>query len=156
MAIILMVDDDMLSVQSIKDNLSFYHKVDLERNLDEAVKLLTTKKYDLVILDLFMPHRSRYTSAQTLAGRETGYVLLREIRSGKAGFKTPKEVPVLVLTHIRDEQLKRKVLEEGPVEFLHKPQPLSRIVESVDRMLALGFKGGETGNLTSKGDSSDD
>ena len=139
MAKILIIDDDPKSIESIKDDLSFEHEVYFTRNIDEAIQLLMKETYDLIILDLYMPYRSHYKSSETLNGRETGYLLLKEIRSGEAGFKVNKNVPVIALTHIRmDEHLKEKVLREKPIEFVQKPPSLSEMNLVVDRLLAEG------------------
>jgi CheY-like chemotaxis protein len=138
MAKILMIDDDLESIVDLKDVLTSKYDVDVEDNINGAVDLLSQNAYDLLFLDLYMPHGTRYTSEEAKLGRETGYLLLREIRSATSGFQTSSNVPVIVLTFIRmnmDADLKERVLKEQPIQILEKPESLNEIIGRVEFLL---------------------
>lgn len=139
MAKILMIDDDPVSIEDVKDVLSPDYEVEIADNIDDAVDMLKKTSYNLLFLDLYMPHGMRYSSADTRQGRETGYRLLKDIRSGKYGFKTKSNVPVIVLTFIRmemDSDFRERVLKEQPLQCLEKPESLPEIVQRVESMLS--------------------
>jgi CheY-like chemotaxis protein len=138
MAKILMIDDDPVSIEDVKDILSSSHEVEIATNIEDTIELVKNNCYDLIFLDLYMPHGSIYAAEEALLGRETGYLLLKDIRSNKFGTETKPNVPIIVLTFIRmklDPDLQNKVLKEQPVVVLEKPESLSEIVKRVDYML---------------------
>jgi len=139
MAKILMIDDDPVSIEDVKDVLSADYEVGIADNIDDAVDMLKKNSYDLLFLDLYMPHGKRYSSDDTKQGRETGYLLLKEIRSDKQDLKTKRNIPVIVLTFIRmemDPELRDRLLKEQPLYCLEKPEDLLEIVRLVKSMLS--------------------
>ncbi len=138
MAKILMIDDDIESIEDIRNILNSNHDVEIADNIDDAIAQLSKNAYDLLFLDLYMPHSKRYAAEEAKLGRETGYLLLKEVRSASSGFQTKNNVPVIVLTFIRlnmDPALKEKVMKEEPVQILEKPESLIEILQCVKLML---------------------
>ena len=138
MASILMIDDDLEGIMDVRDILAAQHEVDVASNVNDAVCRLTNTRYDLLFLDLYMPHGDKYRANQAKLGRETGYLLLKEIRSSSSGFKTPRDVPVMVLTFIRlseDEDLRERLMKEQPLKCMEKPEDLLGIIRCVEQML---------------------
>jgi len=142
MAKILLIDDDSERLSTLVEELTFdgNHKVTVAPNIDRAFEYLQAIKpqIDIIILDLMMAYSGRYTKGETSDGRETGYCLLKDIRSGAKGFRVDCNIPVIVLTNIRkDELLKERITNLGNVAFLEKPVTFDQIYESIDRLLKM-------------------
>jgi len=140
MAKILLIDDDIERLSPLIQELQFdgIHKVTLVPDIDRAFEYLQTPtpEIDIIILDLILAYSNKYSKTETLDGRETGYCLLKDIRSGAKGFKVNPNIPVIVLTNIRkDESLKEKITEFENVIFLEKPVTFDQIYESINRLL---------------------
>lgn len=107
---ILLVEDDKWLSQMYGDafegasNIS----VDVAANADEVFELLDKNKYDLVLLDLFLPSHS-------------GVELLHEIVSYEDTF----QVPVMILSSVSPNETameKDRWVEYGVVDYLYKPK----------------------------------
>ncbi len=84
---------------------------------EEALKVLKTEKFDLIILDLIMP-------------KKDGFATMEEIK--KLGIKTP----VIVSSNLSQEEDFKKAKELGEVDFFVKSNiPISEIVENIKKYL---------------------
>ena len=100
---VLLVEDDRILGESIKEYLeSEGFWVDYVNDSREVLPLLEVSSYDLIVLDLMMPHVS-------------GEELLREIR------KKDKDTPILILTAKRGIEDKKTCFLEGADDYLTKP-----------------------------------
>jgi FixJ family two-component response regulator len=115
-ATVAVVDDD----ESIRESLP-----DLVRELgfqssafSSAEEFLSSKpeEFQCLILDIAMPGMSGPELQKQLKAR--GY-----------------HIPIIFITARRDEEIKRRVLEEGAVDFLHKPYSET----ALERALGLAF-----------------
>jgi len=100
---VLLVEDDRILGESIKEYLEgegFW--VDYVSDSREVLPLLEVSSYDLIVLDLMMPHVS-------------GEELLREIR------KKDKDTPILILTAKRSIEDKKTCFLDGADDYLTKP-----------------------------------
>jgi len=94
----------------------------------QAVKLFTQAKYDVVILDVMMPHKS-------------GYDVCREIRAKDA------RVPILFLTAKGEEIDKVVGLKLGADDYVTKPFGVQELLARVEALLRRG-----RGSATAHGD----
>ncbi|MFA6384773.1 MAG: response regulator [Candidatus Omnitrophota bacterium] len=85
-----------------------------------AVKFCHDFAPDLVILDLMLP-----------AGG--GLFVLENIR---ASAKT-NSIPVLVLTGIKDEEYKQKVLDQGVSAYMEKPYEHQELIKTINKILVV-------------------
>lgn len=117
---ILVVDDDDRIRTLLVDTLSALGYSTLSaKNGEEALSLLPTEKFDLVITDVRMP-------------KVNGFTLLKNIKN-----QNPL-IPVLIITGYNFAYAKEQALECGADGFLAKPFRISKIEELIQN--ALGIK----------------
>lgn len=116
MADILIVDDDDVIRDTLKELLSEHYVCQTAGTADEAFARLAEKPYDLVLTDISMPEIS-------------GLELL-----GKVLQLYPK-TPVIVVSGISDQEHVQGLIKLGAFDFLLKPFRLEVVEKSVRRAL---------------------
>ena len=116
MADILIVDDDEIIRDTLRELLSEQYTCQTAGTADEAFARLSEKPYDLVLTDISMPG----ISGLDLLGR-----VLRQY---------PK-TPVIVVSGISDQEHVQGLLKLGAFDFLLKPFRLEVVEKSVKRAL---------------------
>ena len=116
MADILIVDDDEIIRDTLKELLSEQYACQTAGTADEAFARLSEKPYDLVLTDISMPGIS-------------GLDLL-----GRVLQQYPK-TPVIVVSGITDQEHVQGLLKLGAFDFLLKPFRLEVVEKSVTRAL---------------------
>lgn len=116
MADILIVDDDAMIRDTLKELLSEYYACQTADTADEAFARLAEKPYDLVLTDISMPEIS-------------GLELL-----GRVLQLYPK-TPVIVVSGITDQEHVQGLIKLGAFDFLLKPFRLEVVEKSVRRAL---------------------
>lgn len=107
---VLVVEDDPMVAQLHEHYLSQikgFQLCDMARNGDEALRLLQVRKYDLLILDVFMPAMD-------------GLQLLAKIREN--GF----DVDVIIVSAANDKDKIKQALRLGAVDYIIKPFEFER------------------------------
>jgi|LAHS01.1.fsa_nt_gb ligand-binding sensor domain-containing protein/AraC-like DNA-binding protein len=101
---ILFVDDDASLCDYIQSELGRYYHISCCHNGREAVRILLSQSYDLVVSDVMMPEMD-------------GFTLLRVIK------KNPEinHIPVIMLTSKADIANRLEGLEQGADAFMAKP-----------------------------------
>lgn len=106
---ILLVEDDEPLGQGIRSGLSCYgHVVDWLKDGQSALSFLRHEEFELIILDLNLPHVS-------------GFTILQELRAN--GITTP----VLILTARDSVEDRVKGLDSGADDYLTKPFDLDEL-----------------------------
>ena len=100
---VLIVDDNEMIREYIKDILEHDFAVDEAENGSEAYSKITTGYYDLIISDLMMPFMD-------------GFELLKTLKNEKH-----RDIPVMIVSVRTDESDKLKALHDGSLDFLTKP-----------------------------------
>ena len=116
---ILIVDDSVLVLLGLNKTL-------LNNNLNafmasdgkKALEILNKEKIDLVLLDLLMPGID-------------GYEILDFMRSNEKF----REIPVLVLSSVQEEEEIEKARKKGATEFLHKPILPKELIRHINKAL---------------------
>ncbi len=105
-AAILIVDDNHANVELLRQMLAYdgYRDVHGETDPRKALALCEARVFDLLLLDVRMPHIS-------------GFELMERLRA----IYADDYVPVLMLTAQTDPEIRRKALEMGANDFLTKP-----------------------------------
>jgi len=116
LADILIVDDDDVIRDTLKELLSEHYACQTAGTADEAFARLAEKPYDLVLTDISMPGIS-------------GFELL-----GKVLDQYPK-TPVIVVSGISDQEHVQGLIKLGAFDFLLKPFRLEVVEKSVRRAL---------------------
>lgn len=114
---VLVVDDDKVLQQSVKQALMFHHfDVDVADNGKEAVAAVYREKYDLVVMDVNMPEMD-------------GIEALTEIK------KHDSSIIVLILTAYSNVSDAVKAVKEGAFNYLEKPITSENLVALIKRAL---------------------
>jgi DNA-binding response OmpR family regulator len=115
---ILLVDDDAEIVESLRLALeSNGYTVLIARDGNQGLALSERENPDLVILDMMMPKRS-------------GFLVLEKMRR-------TRETPLRVIMITANEGSRHKAYAEmlGVDDYIRKPFPMDRLIESVERLI---------------------
>jgi DNA-binding NtrC family response regulator len=114
---VLVVDDDKVLQQSVKQALQYHHfDVDVADNGKEAVQSVYKEKYDLVVMDVNMPEMD-------------GIEALVEIK------KHDPSIIVLILTAYSNVTDAVRAVKEGAYNYLEKPITTDNLVALIKRAL---------------------
>jgi DNA-binding response OmpR family regulator len=116
---ILLVDDDAEIIEALRYALENKgYSILVARDGNQGLALAEREDPDLVILDMMMPKRS-------------GFLVLEKLRR-------TRPVPVRVIMITANEGSRHKAYAEmlGVDDYIRKPFPMDRLVESVERLLA--------------------
>ena len=120
---ILFVDDEKNILEGLKRMLQHQKTVwdmSFSEGVNEALDILNIKRIDAVITDISMPGKD-------------GFDLLHSIRSGNS----TKDIPVVILTGLNDQKLKRKALELGATDLLNKPADPDELIARITNMIRI-------------------
>jgi DNA-binding response OmpR family regulator len=115
---ILLVDDDAEIVESLRLALEANgYMVLVARDGNQGLALSERENPDLVILDMMMPKRS-------------GFLVLEKMRR-------TRETPMRVIMITANEGSRHKAYAEmlGVDDYIRKPFPMDRLIESVQRLI---------------------
>ncbi|MGO4972393.1 response regulator [[Clostridium] aminophilum] len=118
---ILLVDDDVMFLQTMQNWLRDSYKVSATKSGMQAITFLAFNKPDLILLDYDMPVTS-------------GPQVLKMIRSEP----DTANIPVIFLTGRNDRESVMKVMSLKPNGYLLKSQSKENIIASVDRFFEKG------------------
>jgi DNA-binding response OmpR family regulator len=116
---ILLVDDDREIVETMRVALEANgYQILIARDGNQGLVMAEREDPDLVILDMMMPKRS-------------GFLVLEKLRRTRS-------VPLRVIMITANEGSRHKAYAEmlGVDDYIRKPFPLDRLVDSVKRLLA--------------------
>jgi PAS domain S-box-containing protein len=106
---VLLVDDNMINLVVAENFLKKWGmQVDVANNGLEALTLIQSKSYQMVLMDLQMPHMD-------------GYEATRRIRDLKKIDPYFQNVPIIALTASAMSDVKEKVIGIGMNDFITKP-----------------------------------
>ncbi|MBU1046482.1 response regulator transcription factor [Patescibacteria group bacterium] len=114
---LLIIEDNKEILNSLQTNLEEEcFVVDTSEDGEEGSFLARTNNYDLIILDIMLPHKN-------------GYQVCEEIRS--AG----KNTPIIILSVESELQNKVDLLNLGADDYLTKPFALSELLARINAIL---------------------
>jgi DNA-binding response OmpR family regulator len=116
---ILLVDDDAEIIEAMSYALEAKgYEIHVARDGNQGLALAEREDPDLVILDMMMPKRS-------------GFLVLERLRR-------TRPIPVRVIMITANEGSRHKAYAEmlGVDDYIRKPFPMARLIESVDRLLS--------------------
>lgn len=118
-SLVLVVDDDIYNLSVAKKLLEDQYDVIAVPSAEQALKVLSKKRPDLILLDILMPGMD-------------GFELIHHLK----GQPELAPVPVIFLTANNTAEMEVKGLDAGAVDFISKPfEPkimLSRVERSVE------------------------
>ena len=113
---VLLVDDNP---KYLNDALPYYgYEVSTVNDGIQALKTLDKKKFDIILLDAMMPN---------LNGWET----LKEIRKNTG----TKDIPVIMITAVNDEEKMISGLKNGADDYIIKPFVLQNVLARMEAVL---------------------
>ena len=115
---ILLVDDDAEIIESLRLALEANgYTVLVARDGNQGLALSERENPDLVILDMMMPKRS-------------GFLVLEKMRR-------TRDTPMRVIMITANEGTRHKAYAEmlGVDDYIRKPFPMDRLIESVQRLI---------------------
>lgn len=117
---ILVVDDSSTVRKFVSVSLSMqgFHVVTAEDGMD-ALEKLPKEPVDLIITDLNMPNMD-------------GMELIRSLRTNT----TFKEIPIIILTSLKEDTLKEESQTMGIHSYLNKPFSLEKVQYEVAKYLS--------------------
>lgn len=116
---ILVIDDSTTNVvllQAVLNNKGY--EIETALSVKEALNILSKKIPQLILLDLLMP-------------RINGFEFLQEI---KANSKY-KDIPIVVVSALTDQDTVKKTMELGATNFIKKPVDIQNLLETVATIL---------------------
>ncbi|HBB32901.1 MAG TPA: transcriptional regulator [Cyanobacteria bacterium UBA8803] len=119
MRVLLVEDDERLSVTLVTVLLKQHYLVDVVKDSQEAFQFLDTFAYDLVLLDIVLPGVDGITLCQQLRARGL-------------------TIPILLLTARDDTTDKVKGLDAGADDYLVKPFDLQEFLARIRALLRRG------------------
>lgn len=119
--ILLIEDEDLMRKIVERILIKEGHEVDIASNGKEACQNLTNNNfsYDLVITDIMMPYAN-------------GFEILSKIKSNKIG----KNVPVIIVSSVGNEDMVMEGFKLGADDFLKKPIMAGELLIRINRLLA--------------------
>ncbi|WP_209124609.1 response regulator [Alkalihalobacillus sp. BA299] len=114
---VLIVEDDPMVAEFNKlylEQMEGFSLVSVASTSKEALELIDQKKYDLILLDIYMPGMN-------------GLEFLTEIR------KLEKAIDVIIISAANDKLSIEKALRNGAVDYLIKPFNFERFQEALNR-----------------------
>ena len=115
---ILVVDDDQEIADYINNELGNHYKFDHAPNGKEALKILLTQQYDLVISDVMMPEMD-------------GLTLLKRIKDNPQ----ISQIPVIMLTSKAEVEHKLEGLKSGADAYIAKPFSMEELHIQIDNLI---------------------
>lgn len=117
---ILIVDDAIINIQVLNELLKGEYRIFFATRGSEALDIATTALPDLILLDVMMPDMD-------------GYDICRKLKADPL----LKEIPVIFITAMSQEQDEVLGLELGAVDYITKPFNLSLVRLRVRNQLEL-------------------
>src|SRR5258708_6800907 len=120
---ILIVEDNKINQLLVKNSLKKFgiENFSAFENGKNALKALSQKSFDLVLLDIQMPGYD-------------GYEIAREIRAGKS---TNRYIPIVALTADTSESGMQKAFDAGMNAYVKKPYIPEELYSTIVKCLAI-------------------
>ena len=127
---ILFIEDERFFLEQIQTALTGY-EITPAYSAPEGIRLVQSKEFDAVLLDIMMPPPEDIDPEIVDYGRSTGVEICRKIKELKP------ELPVVILTVVRDPGILGRIAEAGATEVINKPASSSEVSASLDKALNL-------------------
>jgi len=113
---ILIVDDDMDFSKILSHDLQrANYKTSIAYDVDQGMRLAREEKPDLIILDLLLPGGG-------------GFTFFKNLKS----LAYTQNTPVIVLTAVKDEEYRQKMMEAGVKYYIEKPYDLGLLLNAIE------------------------
>jgi len=116
---ILVVEDDKENQKYLDFILRRTYEIDFCDSPDDFFMLISSKKYDIVIMDII------------LKGEQSGLSLIRKLKQKKEY----REIPIVGLSAHVFSQDRKKALEAGADVYLTKPIGNKKLMDTLEKLL---------------------
>ena len=117
---ILIVDDEIKNIKLLDVLLGSAYNFFKALDGISAMEILKKEKVDLILLDIMMPDVN-------------GYQLCTQVKNDPA----LKEIPIIMLTSLSDEESQLKALKLGAVDYVTKPFKIEILTARINTHLEL-------------------
>jgi putative two-component system response regulator len=119
---ILIIDDEEISVRLLEETLrkAGYRNITTTNDPQRGITMYRQLKPALVVLDLNMPHTD-------------GFEVMKHLKEIEQG----NYLPVIVLSHEENQEIKFKALESGAKDFLNKPYDRIEVVKRIQNLIEV-------------------
>lgn len=112
----MVIDDNVTNLNIAKSILKDRYEVSLVLDGEKAIKTITKRPPDLILLDILMPNKS-------------GFEVIEEIQKLGSPYNT---IPVIFLTSKSDDDSEVLGLDLGAVDYIRKPFSASILLKRVE------------------------
>lgn len=113
---ILIVDDNDLNITILEGILEKKYEIHVSHNGLNAISMVETKSFDMIILDIMMPNIDGIEVCKTIKKNEK-----------------KKNIPIVFLSAAANDQyLRTAAMKAGAVDFINKPFKANYILERID------------------------
>jgi len=130
---ILIVDDDEALDRQLSGHLTqIGHECTIQTSGQDVVEIVQGSKYDLLVLEVMLPHTS-------------GFEICRQVRRDPELYT----LPILFLSAMSNEEEVFHGLAQGADDYVAKPFDLVNLVQRIEALLRIGVDGSGVDKLTS-------
>ena len=115
---ILIIDDDIMTLQIMKKHLEKDYEVQIENAGSRFLKKIDEYKMDLILLDIEMPIMN-------------GKQVFDELRM----MPDYQHIPVIFLTGVTEPQLVMQLMQEGAAGYIVKSAGKEEMLKKIERVL---------------------
>lgn len=119
---VLVVDDNPINQKFLYYSLKKYYEIETADNGLEAVRMLESQYFDVVLMDLTMP---------VMDGAEATKVIRNSV-----SFRN-KDIPIIFVTTNDYEHERIRCIENGGDDYLIKPVDVSELLSAIDYQVGL-------------------
>ncbi len=119
---VLVVDDNPINQKFLYYSLKKYYEIETADNGLEAVRMLESQYFDVVLMDLTMP---------VMDGAEATKVIRNSV-----SFRN-KDIPIIFVTTNDYEHERVRCIENGGDDYLIKPVDVSELLSAIDYQVGL-------------------
>jgi len=117
---VLIVDDDRMSISSLKNILSNKYIIYAATDGQDAIETILEHMPDIILLDVLMPEMN-------------GYEVINALKS----FNKTRDIPVIFITGIDDFHIEEKGLSLGAADYIQKPFTPVNVMLRIQNQLKL-------------------
>jgi len=125
---VLFIEDEVFLLEELQSALTDYEIVPAD-SAPKGMELIQKMDFDAVLLDIMMPPTEDMDPERVGYGRATGVELCRRIKNLKP------DLPIVVLTVVRDPGILKKIVEVGANNIVNKPASSSVVNDSLHSVL---------------------
>lgn len=128
---ILFVEDEYYTLRTIGTELrNKGHTVHIATDAGEAIELLSSKEYDLIVLDIMIPSEDEVINESKHFERYVGLLLCKKIRE-----QLHLTTPIVVLSVVGTLAVKKELEKLDISEYIVKPALFEDILDCINKYL---------------------